>query len=200
MQRILSIISVLLLIVSCKNDSKSEKEASKSGKITKVVEVNLSTDQEQFLATTIAYFKQCKAEATNRNDCRNSITEMISEFYSLDDFKNENDQYKVYDSIQAIVKRSNSWTKLGKASNQEVLIKAQSAANNGNATIAIDMSETYGQVAMIIPGKLSKSGAWKLEVPNAAALVNYNADKSFTEKSLSYAFKSTENIVLFTRK
>jgi hypothetical protein len=195
MRKIFTLVLLLVGIVSCKNDTKAKTETS-----TKVEEVKLSTEQEQLLLTTIAYFKQCKAEATNRNDCRNSITEMISSFYKIDDFKNAKGDYVVYDSIQPIVKRSSAWTKLGSASKQEVLNKAQQAANSGKATLAIDVSQTYGQVAMIVPGKLTTSGSWKLEVPKATALVNYSADKSFMNKSLSYAFKSTENIVLFSKK
>ncbi|MEM6721896.1 MAG: hypothetical protein AAF611_21390 [Bacteroidota bacterium] len=199
MQRIITGILVLVLVIACKNDAKSEKNTSSSG-TTKVEEVKLSTQQDQFLSTTIAYFKQCKAEATNRNDCRNSITKMITEFYNIGDFRAKDGGFVIYDSIQSIVKRSNDWTKLGNASNQEALNKAQKAANDGKATLAIDVSQTYGQVAMIIPGKLTKSGSWKLQVPNAAALVNYDASKSFMDKSLSYAFKSTENIILFSKK
>ncbi|WP_420574675.1 hypothetical protein [Kordia sp.] len=201
MKRIILLIAVLGLIVSCKNETKPEKTSTtKEKETTKVESGNLSTDKEQFLATTIAYFKNCKANSTNRNDCRNSITKMISEFYAINDFKNKDGDYVIYDSIQPIIKKSDTWVKLGNASDQEALNKAQEAANNGNATIAIDVSQSYGQVAMIIPGKLTNSGSWKLKVPNTAALVNYSADKSFMNKSLSYAFKSTENIVLFYKK
>ncbi len=192
-----------MLVISCKNDAKSEKSTTKTEKTTtetaKPKDTKLSVDKEQFLSTTIAYFKNCKANSTSRNDCRNSITKMISEFYNIGDFKNANGDYVVYDSIQSIVKKSENWIQLGKANDQEALNKAQEAANNGNATIAIDVSETYGQVAMITPGKLTTSGSWKLKVPNTTALVNYDASKSFMNKSLAYAFKSTENIVLFSK-
>ncbi|MFK7748079.1 MAG: hypothetical protein AB8B65_06800 [Kordia sp.] len=200
MQRIITLVCAIVLVVSCKNDPKSEKGKTSNGTTTKVKEVKLSTGQDQLLSTTIAYFKQCKAESTNRNDCRNSITKMITEFYNIGDFRAKDGGFVIYDSIQPIVKRSNDWTKLGNANDQEALSKAQEAANNGKATIAVDVSQTYGQVAMIIPGKLTKSGSWKLKVPNTAALVNYSADKSFMNKSLSYAFKSAENIVLFSKK
>jgi len=200
MQRIITFICALVLVVSCKNDSKSEKGKTSNETTTKVEEVKLSTSQDQFLSTTIAYFKQCKAESTNRNDCRNSITKMITEFYNIGDFRAKDGGFVIYDSIQPIIKRSNDWTRLGNANDQEALSKAQQAANNGKATIAVDLSQTYGQVAMIIPGKLTKSGSWKLNVPNAAALVNYNAEKSFMNKSLSYAFKSAKNIVLFSKQ
>lgn len=200
MQRIITFVCAIVLVVSCKNDPKSEKGKVSNETTTKVEDVKLSTGQDQLLSTTIAYFKQCKAESANRNDCRNSITKMITEFYNIGDFRAKDGGFVIYDSIQPIVKRSNAWTKLGNANNQEALNKAQQAANNGKATIAVDVSETYGQVAMIIPGKLTKSGSWKSNVPNTAALVNYNADKSFMNKSLSYAFKSAENIVLFSKK
>lgn len=203
MKRVIMLIAVFILVVSCKEEAKSSKKSTNKEKETaktKVEPANLSTDKEQLLATTIAYFKNCKATAENRNDCRNSITKMISEFYTIDDFKNENGEFVIYDSIQPIIKKSDTWIKLGNASDQEALNKAQQAANNGKATVAIDVSESYGQVAMIIPGKLTNSGSWKLQVPNAAALVNYSADKSFMDKSLSYAFKSAENIVLFSKE
>ncbi|WP_298514299.1 hypothetical protein [uncultured Kordia sp.] len=200
MQKIITFVFAILLVVSCKNDPKSEKGTTSNSSTTKVEEVKLSTDQDQFLSTTIAYFKQCKAASTNRNDCRNSITKMITEFYNIGDFRATDGGFVIYDSIQPIVKKSNAWTKLGNANDQEALNKAQQAANNGKATIAVDVSQTYGQVAMVIPGKLTKSGSWKLKVPNAAALVNYNAEKSFMDKSLSYAFKSAENIVLYSKK
>lgn len=200
MQRIFTLVLAILLVVACKNEPKTEKDASKSGISTKAKEVKLSANQDQFLSTTIAYFKRCKAESTNRNDCRNSITKMITEFYNIGDFRAKDGGFVIYDSIQSIVKRSNDWEKLGRASIQNNLNKAQQFANEGRATIAIDVSQPYGQVAMIIPGKLTKSGSWNLKVPNAAALVNYNAEKSFMNKSLSYAFKSTENIVLFSKK
>ncbi|PTX61001.1 hypothetical protein C8N46_105157 [Kordia periserrulae] len=202
MQKTITLIAAVLLLVACKNDKKTEKSTSQKDTSTKVEtkkEVALSTQQEQFLATTIAYFKQCKAESTNRNDCRNSISKMITEFYNIGDFRAKDGGFVIYDSIQPIVKKSNDWVKLGAASNQEVLEKAQQAANEGKATLAIDVSETYGQVAMIIPGKLTKSASWELQVPNAAALVNYDAKKSFMEKSLSYAFKSAENIVIYSK-
>lgn len=202
MKKIIIVLAVLGCFISCKKEVKSEKASpTKEKETAKEVEaVKLSVDKEQFLSTTIAYFKNCKENSTNRNDCRNSITKMISEFYKIDDFKNVNGDYVIYDSIQPIVMKGSTWVKLGKASKQEALNKAQEAANDGNATIAIDVSESYGQVAMIIPGKLTHSGSWKLKVPNTAALVNYDASKSFAGKSLSYAFKSTENIVLYTKK
>jgi len=207
MYRIIILLVAFTVVISCKEEAKSEKSITSTevttGKKPSVAtekEVKMTSDKEQLLATTIAYFKNCKENSTSRNDCRNSITKMISEFYNVTDFKNAKGDYVVYDSIQSIVKKSNNWMKLGNASNQKTLEKAQEAANNGNATIAIDVSETYGQVAMIIPGKLTNSGAWKLKVPNTATLVNYDAKKSFTNKPLSYAFKSTENIVLYSKK
>ncbi len=209
MYRIIMLLVVFVFVVSCKEETKSspttktistEKTTDKKWSVTAVKKAEMTSDKEQLLSTTIAYFKNCKQNSTNRNDCRNNSTKMIAEFYNITDFKNASGEYVVYDSIQSIIKKSDNWTKLGKASNQEVLVKAQAAANNGNATIAIDMSEKYGQVAMIIPGNLTNSLAWKLQVPNTAALVNYDASKSFMNKPLSYAFKSTENIVLFSKK
>jgi len=212
MYRIILLLVAFVFVISCKEEKKASTSTTAAEKsITKTTEesttttpkdeeVVLSTDKDELLSITIAYFKNCKKASTSRNDCRNNSTKMIAEFYNITDFKNTNGDYVIFDSIQPMVNKSDNWIKLGKASSQEVLTKAQEAANNGNATIAIDVSESYGEVAMIIPGNLTNSLSWKLNVPNTAMLVNYDAEKSFMNQPLSYAFKSTENIVLFTKK
>ncbi|QHI36489.1 hypothetical protein IMCC3317_18520 [Kordia antarctica] len=216
MYKIITLLIAFAFVVSCKEETKPSTPLTETEKTTTTQEAtteaekaeanivvtteDLTLAQEQFLSITIAYFKNCKANSADRNDCRSNITKMISEFYQISDFNDAKGEHVMYDSIYPTISKSDAWTKLGNANDQEVLQKAQEAANNGKATIAIDISESYGQVAMITPGKLTTSNSWKLEVPNATALVDYDAEKSFMNKPLSYAFKSTENIVLFSKK
>ncbi len=184
--------------MACSGEAEKTKE--KIASTTSENKTTLSNEAEIFLGKAIVSFKDCKASAEKRMDCRNSITKMVSEFYTIDDFKNDKGNFVIYDSIQPIVKRSSDWKRLGSALDQEVLSKAQENANNGKATIAIDTSETYGLVVMVVPGETRKSNAWSLNTPNAAALVNYNPEMSFFNKALSYAFKSPKNVVLFSKE
>ena len=78
------LLVAFILVVSCKEESKSEKiktstetTTGKKPSVATEKEVEMTSDKEQLLATTIAYFKDCKENSTSRNDCRNSITKMI---------------------------------------------------------------------------------------------------------------------------
>lgn len=187
------LISTLLVITifSCKKEQQTESITTLSQE---EIQKRISN-----LDLVVANFKACKAVAIERNDCRNSITKLISEFYNVSDFKIAEDDYIIYDSIQPIIKRSSKWETLGSANNQDVLNKAQDLANKGYATIAIDTTQTYGQVVMIIPGETTLSTSWNLKAPNTVTLTNYNAIKSFYNKSLAYAYKYPEKIKLFSK-
>lgn len=206
MYKVTTILFVLLLLVSCKQEAKQETPkvtnqetvTAKSTKEQNAMTKAQASDAIEKLEAAIEAFMECKKNAENRTDCRNSISKLISEFYNISDFKNSDGDYVIYDSIQPIVKNGN-WTRIGNAADQAVLESAQQLANSGKATIAIDETETYGQVAMIIPGKLTNSGSWKLKVPNTVVLVNYDAERSFHNKALSYAFKSTDGVVLYSK-
>lgn len=142
----------------------------------------------------------CRSNTTDRNLCRNEITKVISETYGLEEFKNTKQKYVIYDSIQPIIKRSNLWKNAGVATNQKVLNKALEHTNNGGLSLVIDTSESYGHVVMIVPGKAKKSGSWGLNLPPVLSLLNYKPEKSFCNKSLSYALKKSDNLQVYIRE
>lgn len=159
--------------------------------------VNISANQ---LETIISDFKSCKAASVKRADCRNTFTKFISQKYQLNEFKDKNGGYEIYDSIQPIVSKSNSWIKLGEATSQENINKAVEYTNNGGLAIIIDTSNTYGQVVAIQAGEIKKSGSWGLSLPNVFSLANHNPAKSFQGKSLAYAFKKSGDLKMYLRK
>jgi len=215
MSKIISILAVLTLLISCnkntnkerkaptpQNVSKKEKEGIPTKQITeeaihKSSKVSLSTNQ---LNAVISEFKNCKATSTKRNDCRNTFTKFISTTYKLDEFKNKNGTYEIYDSIQPIISKSKLWEKIGVATNQQNINKAVELARSGKLALIIDTSNTYGQVVMVQAGETKKSGSWGLKLPNVVSLANHSPTKSFQGKSLAYAFKKSENLQIYTRK
>jgi len=121
------------------------------------------------------------------------------EFNGIDDFKVDG-EYVIYDSIRPIIEISSVWSKLGSGADASVLSKAQENANNGVPTVAIDVSQSYGLVVLILPGEAKKASKWDGNlVPNAACFTHVKSSTPFINKSVAYAFRTSENIVFYSR-
>jgi len=184
-------------LATIENNTEETVEETKEEVTSEISKVVISTNQ---LETVIAAFKSCKKTGKERADCRNSFTKFISNSFNLDEFKSKNGDFKIYDSIQSIVRRSASWKKIGRAIHQKNLNKALEYANEGGLALIIDTSNTYGQVVMVQAGETKKSGSWNLNLPNVLSLANHNPKKSFQGKSLAYAFKKSDDLQVFVRK
>ena len=97
MNKIITLLIAFIIIVSCKEEAKPSKQTkesstetitNKNSSVATEKNLELTSDNEQLLSMSIAYFKNCKENSSSRNECRNSSTKMISEFYKIDDFKN----------------------------------------------------------------------------------------------------------------
>ena len=53
---------------------------------------------------------------------------------------------------------------------------------------------------MVLAGKTKASGSWGMNLPKVFSLANYDAEKSFQDKSLAYAFKKSDDLTIFVRK
>ncbi len=191
---------ILLLSISCKSD-KSENDPSAED--TEQASAGVSSDETKVAVeyhTVVKNFIECKSAATERSHCRNEITRLISETHGLEEFKDSEQNYVIYDSIQPIVKRSDKWKNIGAATDQEVLNKGIAHANNGGAALIIDTSETYGHVVMLKPGEAYPSGSWNMQLPNVLSLFNAKPENSFYDKSLSFAFKKSDDLHVFVRE
>lgn len=194
-------VSLLIIGISCKGDKKDDTFSEND------FEGNSSLSNSNTIAKSIKLydaiikdFVDCKSTAEeDRSLCRNEITKVISEIYSLSEFKNANHEYLIYDSIQPIIRRSKEWENIGLATNPETLNEALAHTNNGGLSLVIDTSESYGHVVMIIAGKAKYSGSWEMNLPDVLSLLNYQADKSFYDKSLSYAFKKSDDLHVYIR-
>lgn len=102
--------------------------------------------------------------------------------------------------IASFLKTSKSWKNLGPVYDQQTLDKAQASANDKRAVVAVYMNDQgIGHVVVVLPGTLQNSGSWGLKVPNVASFFATQPDKSFVDKSLSYAFSKVmmKDILLY---
>lgn len=187
-------VLIFIMIISCQGDKKKAEEERHAS-----ISVN-KLDLEKAIETTVQDFISCKTRATKRSHCRNEITKVISDIYGLSEFKTTKLNYIIYDSIQPIIKRTKQWQNIGVATNQETLNKALEHTNNGGLSLIIDTSNSYGHVVMILPGETQMSGSWALKLPKVLSLLNSNANKSFIDKSLSFAFKKSNGLQVYTRE
>ncbi|MDY8135254.1 hypothetical protein [Aquimarina sp. 2201CG5-10] len=216
MQKIFILFALLSLSVSCKTDqqkkieetedtnsiSETEHKQSKTNRTATTFDADndYSAKLKSNLPDIIQDFIQCKEKASERTDCRNRITQVISETYDLSEFNDPKLGFVIYDSIRPIIEASTYWQKIGTATDQETLNKATEHANNGGLSLIIDTSTDYGHVVMILPGDIKKSGSWNMNLPDVLSLLNYKPEKSFYNKSLSYAFEKSEDLQIYTRQ
>ncbi|WP_299247088.1 hypothetical protein [uncultured Aquimarina sp.] len=212
MKKIPLLLLSILFMISCKDDQK--QKTSDTENETESVQNNNSNDLKTDsknpinpsvkltsldLALEVENFITCKKTATKRNDCRNSITKTISKAFGLTEFSDPKLGYVVYDSIRPIAEKSKNWLQLG-AVDQKNIDMALAHTNRGGLSLIIDTAETYGHIVMIVPGESKKSGSWGMKLPNVLSLTNYKPEKSFSNKSLSYAMKKSEDLKVYIRQ
>ena len=154
-----------------------------------------SADQQKYMETALQKFTACQLPLDNL--CRAALAQALEQIYGVKDFGADS---KYMTPAQIAAKASGDWEHLGAATDQEALKKAQSAANCGKAVIAVMSGENGGHVAIILPGPLTPSAGWKLEVPNSASFFTHNPGKSFAGKPLSYSFPKAEGIEIYAKK
>jgi hypothetical protein len=156
-----------------------------------------SADQQKYLNDALTKFAACPLPL--EASCRATLAQALEHLYTVKDFGSE-PKYMTPAEIGKKVAGDANWTHLGSASDQNALKTAQDNANCGKAVVAVLASETGGHVAIVLPGSLSHSGGWKLDVPNSASFFTHNPSKSFAGKPLSYSFPKAEGIELYARK
>lgn len=206
--KILSLVTVLSIMYSCKNESKTTEAYETEKDQEQVVETEKSQVPDTPTTTAVATsdleqevqnFITCKKAETERNDCRNSITKIISKRFDLMEFNDPKLGYVVFDSIRPIAERSKHWIQLGTIT-QETIDQALAHTNRGGLSLIIDTAKAYGHVVMIVPGESKKSGSWGMKLPNVLSLANHKPEKSFSNKPLSYAMTQSEDVKIYLRQ
>jgi hypothetical protein len=151
------------------------------------------------LETELKEFTSCDDDM----DCSEFSAKALQTVYKLNDFyQPQEKRFMRVSEIIAFLQDSKSWTKLGPAYQQNILIQAQEYANNKKAVIAVyPGANGVGHVALILPGELQASGSWGLSVPNSASFLAIDPAKSYVGKGLSYAFTKNhlKDVIIFAR-
>ncbi len=128
----------------------------------------------------------------------------MEEIYGIDSFNN-GDGYFLANEIAFRLNGGEfeQWKNLGPASSQSTLTLAGSLVEQGNpVVVAWSSDENHGHVNILLPGGLSKSSTWGLDVPNSANMSLDDINKSYVGCRLSWAFDASKKnqAYLFTVK
>ena len=135
---------------------------------------------QQFICTSAS-------PINDRSPCNYFVANVLYIGFELSDFIN-NDNVMSAEQIFNYVRSEQQWKLLGSADQQAALEIAQSKANLGYPVIAVENSH----IAIIVPGQMSRSSSWKLNVPNSASFMLDDVSRSYSSKPLSFAWKSTD--------
>lgn len=163
-------------------------------------EAVMSETSQKIMDDLVEDCEACKATSKkNLLDCKHFTAKAICEFYEIDEFKKGHDFIEYNEMHDIILGKFGTWVLLGDASDQEVLKVAQTKANNGQATVAVSTKSAYGHVVIIVPGHLEEGKSWGLDLPNCASFFMVKNLKSFSSKPLNYAWRSPNDIKIYTR-
>ncbi len=208
MKKIITSLAVVLLMASCgdsndecckKKDAscKSKKETScgseKSQEAPKVA--NLNAFEEN-----LAEFNACKESTPGKGKCKEYLAKAVCEYYGIDDLK-EGGNYVDYDKIPIKLKELDSWENLGEVDEENLATALEKLNNFGKPVLIFNEDASYVHVVALKPnGKSVKSGKWgNISVPACISYFPRRKD-SFTEKGINYAFKSADDLTIWTKK
>lgn len=156
-----------------------------------------SSEQQQYMDAAVKQQSLCQSKTDA--SCRSFLAQSVEHIYGIKDFGSDAN-FASAPEIGKRVSTDATWEHIGSASDPEVLKKAVSSANCGQAVLAVMTSDAGGHIAMILPGAMSPSGGWKMDVPNSASFFMNNPAKSYTGKPLSFAFASPNGIEIYAKK
>ena len=164
---------------------------------------NLNANWNNDLKSALQEFLTCKDTPGDNNRCSRFIGQALNTVYKVNDFYSPKlNRYMAVNEIADFLKGSDKWTLLGHAYEQKVLTSAQENANGKKAVVAVYVNAAgVGNVVIVTPGALQKSGSWNLDVPNSASFFASQPDKSFVDKGLSFAFGKNlmKDILIYSR-
>ncbi|MAW64815.1 MAG: hypothetical protein CMD18_01310 [Flavobacteriales bacterium] len=198
-----SIIILASLLISCENSSSNSK-SEESEKNTQLEKQSFKKDKKllnrKAFEENLEAFNSCKINKTGNGKCKKYLAKAVCEYYDINDLKEGND-YIAYDEIPKRLKELESWENIG-AFNEKNVLSALDCLNNSEKPVLIyNTGDSYVHVVALKPdGKLFKSGKWgNISVPSCVSYFTKRND-SFTEKGINYAFKSANDLTIWTKK
>lgn len=147
---------------------------------------------ESHLKTLLGSLMACQTKIDDRTACNVFVARGLRLCYHRPDFcipptnpKADED----YVSANEIANRAaEKWGFIGTGAQQSNLNQAQDYANNGRPVIAVRAAHGHGHVCLILPGELTASGTWGMDVPNSASFCLDSIAGCYIGRPLSYAF------------
>jgi hypothetical protein len=164
-----------------------------------IVQAQTVTDWQADVEAMLHEFMTCQTPIDDASPCNRFVGRALKRVYGIDDFNAGNGDFMNANQISVTVKTSGKWTKLGDASTQNALNEAQGYANLKKAIIAVSTGSPHGHVAIILPGSLTKSEHWGLNVPNSAAFRMDKPKESYIGKPLSLSWRLPKGVEIYGR-
>lgn len=150
------------------------------------------TPWESKLSEEVHQLFVCRASEPNNDlsPCNYLAGHVLNDVYGINDFNTATGFLTADDMITKVLASKDIWSLIGSANLQDVLSSSQDKANARYAVIALypSIGGKPGHVALIIPGQLSASESWGLNVPNSASFFLNDPVNSYFGKRLSAAF------------
>tara|TARA_Y100000589_G_scaffold193120_1_gene182799 strand:- start:10154 stop:10783 length:630 start_codon:yes stop_codon:yes gene_type:complete len=208
MKKIITSLAILLLAASCGNSndecckkneasckSKKEKscESEKSQEVSRVGNINAFEEN-------LSAFNACKQTTSDKGKCKEYLAKAVCEYYGIEDLK-EGSNYVDYDKIPKKLKELESWENIGDFDEKNINVALEKLNNFGKPVLIFNEDASYVHVVALKPnGKSVKSGKWgNISVPACISYFPRRKD-SFTEKGVNYAFKSADDLTIWTKK
>lgn len=169
-----------------------------------------STHAEAAAISKLSPLRACKAAIDDRTACNVFLGRALDVLFKISDFKTGNDTYMLAnDIVNGLEMPGNAgWKKIGVATQQDALNKAQELANEGKAVVVarkgpvVDGARRPGHVALILPGTAQNYAfdgfSWGgLVAPNSASFFLDRPDRMFFGCPLSAVWKKPDDVGLY---
>jgi len=151
--------------------------------------------------------KQCVAAVDDVAACNRFVGRALELLFNNSDFKSGSQYLLANDIANGLNTAGNirGWTKLGEASEQAVLEKAQSLSNEGAQVVAVKTAPRAGHVVLILPGSTERFDlpgfSWgTLKTPNSASFFLNNPERVFVGCPLSATWRSPDGVELYFKR
>ncbi len=168
------------------------------------------TPAEAAAISKLSPLRACKAAIDDRTACNVFLGRALDLLFNNSDFKTGNDSYMLAnDIVNGLEMPGNAgWKKIGTATQQDALNKAQALANEGKAVVVarkgpiIDGTRRPGHVALILPGTAQNYAfdgfSWNtLVAPNSASFFLDKPERMFFGCPLSAVWKKPDDVGLY---
>lgn len=192
---------IVVLVCSMPVDTRAQEQTCESRSRPKPTPLQASVEGK------LQPLKICKAAVDDQAACNIFVGRALDLLFNNQDFKNGNQFFLASDIANGLSTPGNipGWAKIGEATDQAVLDKAQAAANDGAQVVAVKPAKPAGHVVLILPGAVEKLDvpgfSWgNLRAPNSASFFLNHPERVFVGCPLSVTWKAPTGVSIFVKK